>query len=64
MRAIDKANGYSYGDVEERSLQSLMSCAVAAEFDYEKIAKIQDKYISNETTIEDESKIDDAMEAT
>ena len=40
---VDKANGYIFGDLEERNLQSLMSCAVGAEFQYEKMASVQEK---------------------
>ena len=40
----DKANGYVYGGEEERTIQSLMSCAVGAEFQYEKIQDIREKY--------------------
>ena len=44
-KQVDKANGYVYGDLEERNIQQLMSCAVAAEFEYEKIASVQEKYM-------------------
>ena len=49
-RAVDKANGYLFGDLEERNLQSLMSCAVAAEFEYEKIASVQEKYMTTDAS--------------
>lgn len=49
IQQVDKANGYIFGDLEERNLQSLMSCAVGAEFEYEKIADIQEKYVSSDT---------------
>ncbi len=45
MQEVDKANGYVYGSGEERNLQSLMSCAVGAEFQYEKIANIREKHM-------------------
>lgn len=32
LRAVDKANGYCFGDVEERNLQAMMSAAVGADF--------------------------------
>ena len=49
MRSVDKANGYIFGDSEERNLQNLMSCAVGAEFEYEKIANIREKYMDTDT---------------
>ena len=49
MQVVDKANGYVFGDLEERNLQSLLSCAVGAEFEYEKIRLVQEKYMSTET---------------
>ncbi|XP_033750685.1 GPN-loop GTPase 2-like [Pecten maximus] len=50
MKVVDKANGYLFGDLEERNLQSLMSCAIGAEFEYEKIKDVREKYMdmSNE----------------
>ncbi|OWF53989.1 GPN-loop GTPase 2-like [Mizuhopecten yessoensis] len=52
MKVVDKANGYLFGDLEERDLQSLMSCAVGAEFEYEKIKDVREKYmdVSSEPT--------------
>ena len=34
MKLVDKANGYVFGDLEERNMNSLMSCAVGADFEY------------------------------
>lgn len=34
MQAVDKANGYSFGDGEHRSLEALMSAAVGADFHF------------------------------
>lgn len=34
MQAVDKANGYSFGDLEQRSLEALMSAAVGADFHF------------------------------
>ena len=48
-KAVDKANGYLFGDLEERNIQSLMSCAMGAEFEYEKIASVQEKYMTSDT---------------
>ncbi|XP_060065537.1 GPN-loop GTPase 2-like [Ylistrum balloti] len=57
MKVVDKANGYLFGDLEERDLQSLMSCAVGAEFEYEKIKDVREKYMdmsSDPTDVVDE----------
>lgn len=45
MRQVDKANGYVFGDLEERDIQSMMSCAVQAEFEYKKIKDVRENYI-------------------
>lgn len=34
LRAVDKANGYCFGDLEERNLQAMMSAAVGADFQF------------------------------
>lgn len=34
LRAVDKANGYCFGNVEERNLQAMMSAAVGADFQF------------------------------
>lgn len=47
LQTVDKANGYMFGDTEERNLQSMLSCAIGAEFEYEKIKDIQEKYVMN-----------------
>lgn len=38
-----------FGDTEERNIQSLLSCAIGAEFEYEKIKDIQERYVDNNT---------------
>lgn len=43
-QAVDKANGYIYAAGEERSVQSLLACAVGAQTDQEWIGDNQDKY--------------------
>ncbi|CAE1315231.1 GPN [Acanthosepion pharaonis] len=59
LQTVDKANGYMFGDTEERNLQSMLSCAIGAEFEYEKIKDIQEKYVMDsdheEKMDEDES---------
>ncbi|CAI9719593.1 Hypothetical predicted protein [Octopus vulgaris] len=47
LQTVDKAVGYMFGDTEERNIQSLLSCAIGAEFEYEKIKDIQERYVDN-----------------
>ena len=54
MKQVDKANGYVFGDTDERSIQQLMSCAMGAEFEYEKIAQVQEKYMGKKEQQEEE----------
>lgn len=35
LRTVDKANGYCFGDGEERNLQAMMSAAVGADFQFD-----------------------------
>lgn len=53
LQTVDKANGYIFGDTEERNLQSMLSCAIGAEFEYEKIKDIQEKYVMDNSDIEE-----------
>jgi hypothetical protein len=51
LKAVDQANGYIYGtDDKERTLSALIGSSVAAEFEYDKIGKIQEKFIDSEPT--------------
>lgn len=34
LRTVDKANGYCFGDLEERNLQAMISAAVGADFQF------------------------------
>lgn len=52
LKAIDLATGYNFQSMEESNLQLLMSSAVAAEFEYEKIGKIQEKFIGADETVD------------
>ncbi|XP_067666928.1 GPN-loop GTPase 2-like [Haliotis asinina] len=54
MKSVDKANGYVFGDTEERSIQSLLSCAVGAEFEYDKIRDVREKYMDIDAEAEDQ----------
>ncbi|XP_066991714.1 GPN-loop GTPase 2 isoform X2 [Anabrus simplex] len=42
--AVDKANGYIFGSGEQQSVQSLLACAVGAEFDHDRIGADRDVY--------------------
>lgn len=53
LQQVDKANGYVFGDLEERNIQTLLSCAVGAEFEYDKIKDIREKYMDTDTDIQD-----------
>jgi len=53
LKVVDKANGYVFGDLEDRNLQEMLSCAVGAEFEYEKIQTVQEKYVDNETKMDE-----------
>lgn len=52
-QSIDKACGYLFGALEERSLHSLMSCAMEAEFEAEKISAVQERYMEGGSSEED-----------
>ncbi|NXN49218.1 GPN2 GTPase, partial [Rynchops niger] len=55
MQAVDKANGYSFGDQENRSLEALMSAAVGADFHFTSTLAVQEKYVqSQERAVEEE----------
>ncbi|NWR65560.1 GPN2 GTPase, partial [Bucorvus abyssinicus] len=56
MRAVDKANGYSFGDQEHRSLEALMSAAVGADFHFTSTLAVQEKYVqSQDKAVEEEA---------
>lgn len=40
--AVDRANGYVYGAGEERSVQSLLACAVGAETESDRTGTLED----------------------
>ncbi|KAI1894934.1 hypothetical protein AGOR_G00120870 [Albula goreensis] len=57
MRAVDKANGYCFGDLEERNMQALMSAAVGAEFHFDATLGVQEKYLlPGEQSVEEEAR--------
>ncbi|XP_042297020.1 GPN-loop GTPase 2 isoform X2 [Sceloporus undulatus] len=56
MQAVDKANGYSFGDLEQRSLEAMMSAAVGADFHFTSTLAVQEKYMQpDEKTVEQEA---------
>ncbi|ROT75464.1 GPN-loop GTPase 2 [Penaeus vannamei] len=54
MKAIDKANGYIYGSGEERNIQRLLSCAVGAEFEHERLGNVRDEFMRGNSEEEDD----------
>uniref|UniRef100_H9GNH8 GPN-loop GTPase 2 n=1 Tax=Anolis carolinensis TaxID=28377 RepID=H9GNH8_ANOCA len=55
MQAVDKANGYSFGDMEHRNLETLMSAAVGADFHFPSTLAVQERYVQpDEKTVEEE----------
>lgn len=62
MKAIDKANGYIYGSGEERNIQRLLSCAVGAEWEHDRIGKPRDTFMRDEEEEgENEDNLDDVL---
>ncbi|NXE15427.1 GPN2 GTPase, partial [Lophotis ruficrista] len=58
MRAVDKANGYSFGDQEHRSLEALMSAAVGADFHFTSTLAVQEKYVQSQDKAVEEAAMD------
>ncbi|XP_018612581.2 GPN-loop GTPase 2 [Scleropages formosus] len=54
MKAVDKANGYCFGDLEERNLQALMSTVVGPDFHFDITLGVQEKYAPGSKTFEEE----------
>ncbi|OWK54131.1 GPN-loop GTPase 2 [Lonchura striata] len=55
LQAVDKANGYCFGDQEHRSLEALMSAAVGADFHFSSTLAVQEKYVqSQDKAVEEE----------
>lgn len=55
MRVVDKANGYCFGDLEERNIQALMSAAVGVDFHFDATLGVQERYVgASDQTVEDE----------
>lgn len=52
--AVDKANGYVYGAGEERSVQTLLACAVGAEYEIDRTGKDQDVFMSTDDGLHEE----------
>jgi len=52
MQAVDRANGFAYsGSETDQTLLSFVRSSADAEFEYDKIGAIQEKYVSNETEL-------------
>ncbi|XP_078423368.1 GPN-loop GTPase 2 [Cetorhinus maximus] len=47
MKAVDKANGYCFGDSEQRTLEAMMSAAVGADFQFTMSMDAQEKYVKS-----------------
>ena len=45
LRSVDKANGYVFGAGEEPSIQSLLACAVGAEFQDDAVGAAAERYV-------------------
>ncbi|NWY52365.1 GPN2 GTPase, partial [Chionis minor] len=58
MQAVDKANGYSFGDQEHRSLEALMSAAVGADFHFASTLAVQEKYVQSQDKAMEEEVMD------
>ncbi|XP_075294342.1 GPN-loop GTPase 2 [Opisthocomus hoazin] len=58
MQAVDKANGYSFGDQEHRSLEALMSAAVGADFHFTSTLAVQEKYVQSQGKAVEEEVMD------
>ncbi|NXC01805.1 GPN2 GTPase, partial [Orthonyx spaldingii] len=55
LQAVDKANGYCFGEQEQRSLHALMSAAVGADFHFSSTLAVQEKYVqSQDKAVEEE----------
>ncbi|XP_069751598.1 GPN-loop GTPase 2 [Narcine bancroftii] len=55
MKAVDKANGYCFGNSEQRTMEAMMSSAVGADFHFNKSMDAQEKYTrSIEEDVEEE----------
>lgn len=48
LRAVDKANGYIFGTVEETNVQTSLSLSSRSEFEYYKTAMVREKYTADD----------------
>ena len=50
MQTVDRANGFAYsGSETDQTLLSFVRSSADAEFEYDKIGSIQEKFVSNQT---------------
>ncbi|CAD5124213.1 unnamed protein product [Dimorphilus gyrociliatus] len=54
VRGVDKANGYIFGAEEESNIQTMLSCAVKAEWQDDLYGMIQERYLDERTSDNDE----------
>ncbi|KAJ8290181.1 hypothetical protein GJAV_G00009660 [Gymnothorax javanicus] len=55
MRVVDKANGYCFGDLEERNIQAMMSAAIGADFHFDTTLGVQERYVgASNRSVEEE----------
>lgn len=61
IQAIDKANGYIYGSGEERNIQRLLSCAVGAEWEHDRIGVPRDTFMRDEDEEENQDNVEEVL---
>jgi len=50
MQAVDRANGFAYsGSETDQTLLSFVRSSADAQFEYDRIGSIQEKFVGNET---------------
>ncbi|KAK7068543.1 GPN-loop GTPase 2 [Halocaridina rubra] len=57
MKAVDRANGYVYGSGEQSNIQKLLSCAVGAEWEHERIGAARDEFMGDEEELSSEEEL-------
>lgn len=62
LQAINKANGFAFGSGEERNIQKMLSCAVGAGFEHDRIGTVKDTY-ENNSFYRDEDSEEEALKA-
>ncbi|XP_066963103.1 GPN-loop GTPase 2 isoform X2 [Macrobrachium rosenbergii] len=57
IKAIDRANGYVYGSGEEGNIQRLLSCAVGAQWEHDRIGVARDEFMGSDEELSSEEEI-------